>query len=152
MTELLLRISAKAKGLAPMIQSLAKVMFQAKLEPGCVDCRVYVETENPQSLVYVEQWVTQQDFESGLVSRRFGTLLSIMESARQAPELEVRTVSEQRGLDYVRSVRLPPDGTGGIVDPQATGANMHPRSTQRREHRLPRRAHSSIMSWKGNPL
>ena len=117
-----------------------------------MDCRLYVETENPHSLLYVEQWATEQDFESELLSRRFGTLLAIMESAPQAPELEVRTVSEQRGLEYVRSIRLATDSAGAILEPQGTGTNMPPRSTQRREHRLPRRAHSSIMSWKGNRL
>lgn len=123
-TELLLRISATAKGLVPMVQSLAKVMFQSKLERGCVDCRLHAETGDPQSLLYVEQWATQRDFESQLLSRRFATLLAIMESAPQAPELEVRTVSEQRGLDYVRSVRLPPDGAEAIPDPQGASTNV----------------------------
>ena len=97
-----------------MVQSLAKVMFQARLERGYVDCRLYAETGNPQSLLYVEQWATQQDFEAELLSRRFGTLLAIMETAPQAPELEVRTVSRQQGLEYVRSVRLATDGAEPI--------------------------------------
>ncbi len=104
--ELLLRITTKAQGLAPMLRSLAKVMFQARLERGCVDCRVYAETGKPQSLLYVEQWSTCEDFDAQVRSERFGSLLAIMESAPQAPELQVRTVSEQRGLGYVRSVRL----------------------------------------------
>ena len=89
-----------------MVQSLAKVMFQAKLEPACADCRLYSETGRPQSLLYVERWATARDFEVQLRSDRFGTLLAIMETAPQAPELEVRTVSEQRGLDYVSRIRL----------------------------------------------
>ena len=89
-----------------MIHALAEVMFQANLERGCVDCRLYVETAYPQSLHYVEQWSSRQDFERQLQSHRFGMLLALMETASQAPYLEVRTVSEQRGLDYVRAVRL----------------------------------------------
>lgn len=111
-----------------MVQSLAKVMFQARLERGYVDCRLYAETGNPQSLLYVEQWATQQDFEAELLSRRFGTLLAIMETAPQAPELEVRTVSGQQGLEYVRSVRLATDGAEPIVEPQGSGASIHPSS------------------------
>ena len=88
-----------------MVQALATVMGQATLQRGCVDCRLYVETGAPQSLLYVEQWATQQDLECQLRSRRFGMLLAIMETAPQAPELEVRAVSERRGLEYVRSVR-----------------------------------------------
>jgi len=93
-----------------LVQALAEVMFKTELERGCVDCRLYVENGKPQSLHYVEQWSTPQEFESQLRSQRFGMLLAIMETAPEAPSLEVRTVSEQRGLDYIRAVRL---GNGG---------------------------------------
>jgi quinol monooxygenase YgiN len=104
--ELVLAISARAKGVPDMVQALATVMFQARLERGCVDCQLCAEIGNPQSLRYVEQWATPQDMESQLRSQRFGMLLAIMETAPEAPSLEVRTVSEQRGLDYIRAVRL----------------------------------------------
>lgn len=93
-----------------MLQALVEVMFRAKLERGCVDCQIYAQTGNPQLLHYVEQWSTPQEFESQLRSPRFGMLLAIMETAPEAPSLEVRTVFEQRGLDYIRAVRL---GAGG---------------------------------------
>ena len=89
-----------------MIHALAELKFHAELERGCVDCRLYAETAYPQSLHYVEQWSSHQDFERQLQSHRFGMLLALMETASQASYLEVRTVSEQRGLDYVRAVRL----------------------------------------------
>lgn len=89
-----------------MVQALATVMGQARLQRGYVDCQLYAETGNPRSMVYMEQWVTSQDFEVQVRSQRFGMLLAIMETAPEAPALEVRTISEQRGLDYVRSIRL----------------------------------------------
>ncbi len=89
-----------------MVQSLAKVMFQARLERSCVDCRLYAESGDPHSLCYLEQWSTQEDLEFQLRSQRFGMLLAIMETAPEAPALEVRTISEQRGLEYVRTIRL----------------------------------------------
>jgi len=104
--ELVLKIGARARGVSAMIQALAAVMFEAKLERGCVGCQIYAETGNPQSLCYVEQWTTMQDLETQLRSRRCGMLLAIMETAPEAPSLEVRTISEQRGLDFIRAVRL----------------------------------------------
>ena len=127
MTELLLRITARLNGMAPMVQSLAKVMFQAKLEPACTDCRLYSENGKPQSLLYVERWATARDFEVQLRSERFGTLLAIMESAPQPPELEVRTVSEQRGLDYVSRIRLAPPGMASTETEHAIEFNDSPR-------------------------
>ncbi len=113
-----------------MVQSLVKVMFQARLQRGCVDCRLYAETGNPQSICYLEQWSTREDLESQLRSQRFGMLLAIMETAPQAPTLEVRTIAEQRGLEYVRTIRLASPGmtsteTGhaiGIYDPAPQGS------------------------------
>jgi len=104
------------------VQALASVMLQAKLERACVDCRLYAEIGNPLSLRYVEQWPTLQELESQLCSQRFGMLLAIMETAPEPPELEVRTISETRDLEYVSAVRLNPDGTGpakGEMQPQS---------------------------------
>ena len=89
-----------------MVQALAMVMGQARLQRGYVDCQLYAETGNPRSMVYLEQWVTSHDFEVQARSQRFGMLLAIMETAPEAPALEVRTISEQRGLEYVHSIRL----------------------------------------------
>jgi hypothetical protein len=90
-----------------MVQALNEVMFRAKLERGCVGCWLGAETGKPLSLHYVERWSAAGEFESQLRSPRFGMLLAIMETAPTAPSLEVRTVSDPRGLDYIRAVRLP---------------------------------------------
>jgi quinol monooxygenase YgiN len=107
-TQLVLKIAARPKGVAAMLQALAQVMFQAKLERSCLECQVYAETGNPQSLLYIEQWTTEQELEGQLCSPRFGTLLAIMETAPVAPSLQIQTVSDQRGLEYVEAVRSQP--------------------------------------------
>ena len=99
-----------------MVQALAAVRAQTGSQRGCVDCRLYAETGNPRSLCYVEQWSTVRDLQSQLRSPGFGMLLGIMETAAEAPALEVRTITEQRGLEYVRTIRLPPP-----ADPSAAG-------------------------------
>jgi quinol monooxygenase YgiN len=99
--ELVLRIRARAKGSPAMVQALAAVMVQARSQRECVDCRLYAESGNPRSLYYLEQWSTLQELQSQLRSPRVATLLAIMETAPEAPALEVRTISEPRGLEYV---------------------------------------------------
>ncbi len=101
MVELVLNITSRANSMPATVQALATVMLQARLQRVCVDCRLYAEIGNPQSLRYVEQWSTLQELESQLRSQRFGMLLAIVETAAEAPELEVRTISEQRDLEYV---------------------------------------------------
>jgi hypothetical protein len=104
--ELVLKIKARPKGVPAMVQALAAVMFQAWLDPACLNCQIYAETGNPQALLYVEAWATDRDLEMQIRSERFGMLLAVMETAPEAPSLEVRTISERRNLDYVRTLRL----------------------------------------------
>ncbi len=106
----MLRITASTKGLPRMIQALAEVMFQARLERGCMEGQLYAETGNPRALCYLEQWATREEMESQMRSPRFGTLLAILETAKEAPFLEIRTISEQRGLDYIAATRLRTEG------------------------------------------
>jgi len=118
--ELVLRIRARRTGIPAMVQALTTVMVQAGPQRGCVDCRLYAETGNPSSLCYVEQWSTVRDLQSRLRSPGFGMLLGIMETAAEAPALEVRTITEQRGLEYVRTIRLAPP-----TDPVCGGQPRH---------------------------
>ena len=106
MVELILQMTAHAKGIPAMVQALATLMFQARLEAGCLDCQLYAQTANPRVLCYVEQWATPEDMDRQIRSTRFAFLLSTMETAAEAPSLEIRTVSKQCGLDYIRAVRL----------------------------------------------
>jgi quinol monooxygenase YgiN len=106
MVELILQITAHAKGVPAMVQALANLMFQAKLEAGCLDCQLYAQTANSRVLHYVEQWATREDMDKQIRSTRFSLLLATLETAAEAPLLEIRTVSEQRGLDYIKALRL----------------------------------------------
>ena len=138
--ELALKIAAQTKGIAAMVQALVTVMGQARLQRGYIDCQLYAETGNPRSLLYLEQWETSQDFEVQVRSQRFGMLLAIMETAPEAPALTVRTIPEQRGLEYIGKIRMassatvsPTQGYAVAASPQQTNPppsiNPHQQTT-----------------------
>lgn len=116
MIELVLEITLRGGSLPSTVQGLGMVMFQAKMEHACLDCRLYSEIGNPKSLRYIEQWPTLQELELQVRSQRFGTLLAIMETAASPPKLEIRTISEQRDLEYVRVVRLNLEGIAPVKE------------------------------------
>lgn len=89
-----------------MVQALGQIMFQAKPQMGYVDSQVWIQAEQSRTVLYIEQWATREDLERELCSDRMGMLLALMETAVQAPELKIRTVSEVRGLEYVEDIRL----------------------------------------------
>ena len=64
---------------------------------------IYQEVDSPEALSYVEEWASPARMEDQIRSRRFGRLLAVMETTSRRPVLEVRSLSETRGLDYISS-------------------------------------------------
>ena len=91
---------------AEMVKALRSIMLPARAERGFVSSRIYQEVEKPEALSYVEDWADLAQMEEQIRSRRFGRLLAVMETAPKPPVLEVRSVSECRGLDYIGTIRL----------------------------------------------
>ena len=105
MVQLVLDIVARSKDLQATLDALVDVLFQARLHRACLGCRLYAETGNPRSLRVPGGVVGRAGTRIAAGVQPVSTLLAIMETAAAAPNLEVRTVSERRGLDYVRAVR-----------------------------------------------
>ena len=89
-----------------MVRALRSIMLPARAERGFISSRIYQEVDRPETLCYVEEWASPAQMEDQIRSRRFGRLLAVMETAPKKPVLEVRSMSETRGLDYISTIRL----------------------------------------------
>jgi quinol monooxygenase YgiN len=119
LVELRLQIKALPVHAAEMIQALRSIMLSARSERGYVSSRIYQEVDKPEALYYVEEWASPEQMEEQIISRRLGRLLALMETAPRPPVLEIRSISEARGLDYIGSIRL---GNGTDAKPAGEGA------------------------------
>ena len=81
-------------------------MLPAQLDSGCAGCWLYLDAVNPRTLCYLEEWTGHKELEREIRSARFTRLLSVMEGAPQRPCLELRFISQTRGLDYIEEVRF----------------------------------------------
>ena len=68
--------------------------------------RIYQETDNPEALCLEADWSGEQELKSYIRSSCFTDLLMLMETAREPPVLEIRSVSGIHGLEYVEAVRF----------------------------------------------
>lgn len=107
--QLTLRITARPRRAFEGIRALQSIAGAAQIEHGLLASRVYQATENPEELCLVEDWSSEPALKSHIRSSYFTDLLRLMETAPEAPVLEVRTVSEVQGLDYVEAVRFGDD-------------------------------------------
>src|SRR5262245_39792388 len=89
-----------------MIEVFWQLLGPVGVEPGCRACRLYQEVGNGETLLYVEEWETQEQLEHHMRSSRYERLLAIMEASAHPPVLRYYSVSAARGLDYLEAVRL----------------------------------------------
>ncbi len=86
---------------------LRSVIVPTRLKSGCMDCAVYTNQGEGQTVLYLEQWQSQEPLDRHIRSELYFRVLSAMELADEAPEIYFHEVSETRGLEYVESLRTP---------------------------------------------
>jgi hypothetical protein len=76
------------------------------VERGFISSRIYQEVGNPEALCLEQDWSSELELKSHIRSSCFTDLLMLMETAHETPMLEVHSVSETRGLEFVEAVRF----------------------------------------------
>lgn len=121
MVRLSVTLRPAARCVRELVEAFRFLMVATRLEPGCLGCSVWPE---PDSTVhYVEEWSTEADLRRRVASDGFTSVLSLVEAAREPPQVRFDFVSSTRGLEYVAEVRHPGAGKdlGGSLDPQQRG-------------------------------
>jgi quinol monooxygenase YgiN len=93
-----------------VVKALRSLMRALQSARGLLACRVYVESDNPNSICYMEKWNSAEEMDEQIRSIHYTRLLSIIEAAAEPPDIQLSWVSQVRGLEYLRSVRLRDDG------------------------------------------
>jgi quinol monooxygenase YgiN len=88
------------------VKALRSLTIAAQTERGFMASRIYQDAGNPELLCLEEDWSSEQALKSHIRSTCFTDLLMLMETAPEAPVLEVRGVREVHGLEYIEAVRF----------------------------------------------
>src|SRR5262245_52119920 len=107
MTGEMVRLSVTLHALPRVAEKLVEafrfLMVTTRLEPGCLSCAVWTD---PDSTVhYVEEWASEPELRRRVRSEKFTSLLSVIESAQEPPDVRFDFVAATRGLDYVTDAR-----------------------------------------------
>ena len=90
-----------------VVDILRSVIGITRLRSGCMDCAVYTDQGEAQTILYLEQWQSREPMDRHIRSELYFRVLSAMELANEAPEIYFHEVSDTRGLEYVESLRTP---------------------------------------------
>jgi quinol monooxygenase YgiN len=88
-----------------VLDILRSLIGQTRVKSGCMDCAVYTDQGEGQTILYLEQWQSWEPLDRHIRSELYFRVLSAMELACEAPEIYFHEISDTRGLEYVESLR-----------------------------------------------
>jgi quinol monooxygenase YgiN len=100
-----LRIVVSASKRKEVLQALCSLRGPTEAYTGCGSCRAYQDAEDENAFLLLQDWHTKDALARYIRSDLYRTILAVMESARQAPELRFDTIAETAGVEVVRVVR-----------------------------------------------
>jgi quinol monooxygenase YgiN len=106
MFQLSLRMTAQPQRAVEAIKALRCITVEAQVERGYLASRIYQEVGNPEALCLEEDWSSEPELKSHICSSCFTELLLLMETAPEAPVLEVRAIPKIHGLEYIEAIRF----------------------------------------------
>jgi quinol monooxygenase YgiN len=106
MISMQLKITSVLHRTAEVMHALRLQMGRTLVQPGCIQCRLIQDEEEPNVILYQEDWTGWEQIEKNIRSERFAWILELMELSSSTPNLTFCDVHEMRGIEYVRQLRM----------------------------------------------
>jgi quinol monooxygenase YgiN len=113
-----IRMLLPAKKRKEALDILGSTMEQAKMEEGCLRCRLYRDVHEERAIMLEEIWGSEDYLERHLRSGQFRTVLLVVEMAVQSPEIRFDRVSHSTGISTIARARGELELGGGGSAPQ----------------------------------
>jgi quinol monooxygenase YgiN len=88
-----------------VLDALRSLMSPTRVEPGCLDCRLYEDVTAQGAFTLVEDWAQPADFERHLRSEAYRLLLLVMELSAVPPRVRFHEVSRTMGMEAIHAAR-----------------------------------------------
>ena len=100
-----LRIKVPGERRRDFLDSARLIIGPTKVQPGCISCGFYQNLNDPDTVLYVEEWKSRKNLEHHIKSDPYRIILSLMELSDEAPEIKMNTISKTEGLEAIEAVR-----------------------------------------------
>ncbi len=100
-----IRITVSDSLNSEIVRLLRSLIEPTRVETGCISCGLYKDLRDPDILIWVEDWDTQDDLERHLRSSQYKKVLAALDMSDVQPELRFDTVVETRGMQLIAEAR-----------------------------------------------
>ena len=88
-----------------MLEILQFVESRLARNPGCVWCRTYEGLDENHTILYVEQWESEQALYNHIGSSLYLPVLNAIDLARTEPKITFHEVSNLGSMDLIEALR-----------------------------------------------
>ena len=100
-----LRIKVHRERRRYFMDSARLIVEPTRIQPGCISCRLYQDSDEPDVVLLVEEWESRKELDRHINSDQYRIILSLMEASDQFPEIKLNTISKTEGLEAIEAVR-----------------------------------------------
>jgi quinol monooxygenase YgiN len=105
MFQISLRMMARPNRSMEAVEALRSIRISSRMNRGFIEGRIYQEVDNPDALCFEQDWSSEQELKSHIRSNCFTDLLMLMETSPEVPQLEIHSVRDVFGINYIEAVR-----------------------------------------------
>jgi quinol monooxygenase YgiN len=105
MINVTLRIDVRKDQKVEINRLFRSLIGPTRVETGCISCRLYHETDNPNVLTWIEEWRTDDDLKRHLRSEQYKKILAALDMSNVQPEIRFDTVVETAGMQLIAEAR-----------------------------------------------
>jgi len=100
-----IRVKISAQKVGEAIEILHSVAERTRVQPGCVSCQVYHDTQEERLIMLDEMWSTQEGLDTHLRSDEYRNVLLVIEMADEKPEILFNPLADSTGVETIEKAR-----------------------------------------------
>ena len=87
------------------LEVLRMYMGPACHQAGCISCQGFQELDEENSIILIEEWVSQAYLDRHLSGSEYKKVLALMEISSVPPEIKFHTVWNSEGIELLEKLR-----------------------------------------------
>ncbi len=80
---------------------LRSLIGPTRVETGCLSCHLYQDVNDARSVIWMEQWRSQDDLNRHVRTQKYKTILAALDMSDAQPEISFDTVVETKGMQLI---------------------------------------------------
>lgn len=100
-----LRVIAPPDKRWALVRSLSGLLAPTRVEPGCLEARLYADIDNANAVILIEEWETREQFEIQLEIDKLKTLIAAIELSSEAPVIHIDAATREEGVDSLGNLQ-----------------------------------------------